>query len=1007
MTVSQTDPSDDVTYLRSQVDRATDPHNRRRALISLASVLLRKRAHHRSIAELEELIRVGAEIITLTPTHYRDRIGQVTRWAENIRLRSVTRMDATELDRAIATLSPELTRERPDCPPWVHRDVIAAHFELVRCLRERFKLTGDVSDLETGLDTLDRVAGVAPAPEMIQCHELRAGLLRFRFRTNGLVADLDQAIMAGTSAVAEARRSKPTRVAACLIGVAMSLRTRHDWFTATDTGDGNGADDLVTAQSCVTEARNALGPGTQLPAFGMGVAASIHRRSAAREIANGRGTDARDMIDEAIRLHELALASRSLGKGNHPWALTELAECYMARYRLSKLDEDLGHAARCARRAWKSRSAQQSVGTLDTATVLVGILTELATRGLTVTAADHAGPGADLPAEIGACLRQANDVLDNLLASAWVGDDDVHQTIAKRYQTLRNQLIDWHVRRATEARDDGDASSAASHATEAHRAIERAKQRQQVAHMDAGTLRPDPSVATDVQELRHINARIEAIMVGAGDADASGTATHTLVGRAGRGRVPQTRVPPDTSIPALPQLFATRDRLQKRILRSDPVFAQAKGFVPPASLGDVVASVPAGTTVIVLYPLETYTAVIGITVETGQSRVRPRVAKAPLKEPQTAALSRQVFAGSRISAPNLPHVLRVLSSRLMPAFAEVVPGWDRAVGSGPGVLGADTPAEPTHRLVIVPTGHLHRFPLHAMPINPDGQGDATCLNDRFIISYASTTDILPRASRRDATEGGVAAVAPGVGAGRGSNETHIAVAFAQALTARDRGTAVIRTQATHHAVTTGAVLAGKRLGFVATHGRSGRETKAAILLHSGEEADPSGRWLTASDIVANLRLEDVDHLQLIACETHADNPESGDILQGLLPAIMVRGARSVGGTLWEVHEVAAVCVGWWLSRMFHDGETDKALALHRAVRRLRASTCGELRETLIEIRQSLSNVPDADARAIAAVDARIASVGIHDMGVRACKYPDRWAPYVLHGAPLMWNAPGT
>jgi hypothetical protein len=72
MTVSQTDPSDGVTHLRSQVDRATDPRDRRRALVSLASVLLRKRAHHRSIAELEELIRVAAEIITLTPGHYRN-----------------------------------------------------------------------------------------------------------------------------------------------------------------------------------------------------------------------------------------------------------------------------------------------------------------------------------------------------------------------------------------------------------------------------------------------------------------------------------------------------------------------------------------------------------------------------------------------------------------------------------------------------------------------------------------------------------------------------------------------------------------------------------------------------------------------------------------------------------------------------------------------------------------------------------------------------------------------
>ena len=1008
MTVSQTDPSDDVTHLRSQVDRATDPRDRRRALIRLASVLRRRRAHLRTPAYLDELVKVGAEIISLTPGHYRDRIGHVTGWAENIRLRSVTKMDATELGRAIGMLAPELTRERPDCPTWVHTHVIAAHFELVQCLRERFKLTGDVNDLETGLDTLDRAARIAPAPEMRQCHELRAGLLRFRFRTHGRVADLDEAILAGMGAVAEARRSKPTWVAGCLLGVAMSLRIRHDWGIGTATGTIREEDDLDTAQSCVTEARNALGPGTELPAFGMGVAASIQRRRAAREVANGRGTDARDMIDEAIRLHELALASHSLGKGNHPWALTELAGCYLAKYRLDQLDEDLGHAAHCARRAWKARSAQQSVGTLDTATVLVDILTELADQRLPVIAADQTGTGADLHAEIGACLKQANDVLDNLLASAWVGDHDVHQNIANRYQTLRNQLIDWHVRRATEAQEAGDASLAASHATEAHRAIERAKQRQQVAHMDAGTLRPDPLVATDVQELRRVNARIEVMMVGAGDTDASGTATDTLGGRAGKGRNPRTSRAFQSS-QALERLLADRDQLQKRIMRSDPVFAQAKGFVQPANVDDIVASVPTGTTIVVFYPLETYTAVIGITVETGQSRVRPRVAKAPLKEPQTAALSRQVFANSSISAPKLPHVLRVLSSRLMPAFAEVVPGWDRVVGSGPGVLGADTPAEPTHRLVIVPTGHLHRFPLHAMPINPDSQRGAVdvCLNDRFVISYASTTDILPRANRRVASADGVATVAPGVGTGTDGSETHIAVAFAQALAARNRGTAVIRNKATHQAVTTGSVLAGKRLGFVATHGRPGRETKAGILLHSGEVADTSGQWLVASDIVANLRLEDVDHLQLIACKTHADNPEPGDLLQGLLPAIMVRGARSVGGTLWEVQEVPAVCVGWWLAGMLLGGETDKALALHRAVRRLRASACGELRETLIEIRQSLTDAPDVDARGLAAVDATIASISIRDMGVRACQEPDRWAPYVLHGAPLMCNAAGT
>ena len=1006
MTVPETTPPDEVPYLRSRAESAIGFYDQRRALITLASALRRKRAHHRSTAELDELVRVGDEIITRTRGHYPDRIGHVIYWAENIRLRSVTKMDATELGRAIDMLATELTRERPDCPPWMDAKVIEAHFELAQCHRERFKLTGDVKDLETGLDILDRAARIAPATGMRQCNELRAMLLRFKFRTHGRVIDLDEAILAGMDAVAEARRSKPTGVARCLLGVAMSLRIRHDWVNGPATGPMREEDDLVTAQSCVTEARNALGPGTELSAFGMGVAASIHRRSAAREIAAGRDGDASAKIDEAICLHRRALESSSLGKGNHPWSLTELAECYLARFQLSQLDDDLRSAAHFATRAWNARSGQKSVGTLDTAMILVDILKRLGDQRLVGIAAVHTETGTHLHTKIDECLRQANDVLDDLLASAWVADDDFHQNIANRYQTLRNQLIDWDVHLATQAQEAGDTSSAASHATNAHRAIERAKQRQQVAHMDAGTLRPDPLVATEVQELRHINARIEAIMVGAGDPDA--TDTGTLGGKSDTGTVPSSGQPSEKG-PALPELLATRDRLQRRIFQSDPIFAQAKGFVQPANVDDIVASVPTGTTIVVLYPLETYTAVIGITGETGQSPVRPRVAKAQLTEKQVTILTDRVFASSSISEPSLSDALRVFANRLMPAFAKVVPGWDRAVGGGPGVLVSDTPAEPTHRLVIVPTGHLHRFPLHAMPATPGSQREAgaVCLIDRFVISYASNTDILPRANRRVATTDGVATVAPGVGTGTESHETHTAVAFAQALAARNRGTAVVRNQATHQAVTTGSVLAGNRLGFVASHGRAGRTTKAGILLHSGEATDTDGKWLVASDIVANLRLDDVDHLQLIACETHANNPEPGDILQGLLPAIMVRGARSVGGTLWEVQEVPAVCVGWWLAGMLLGGETDKALALHRVVQRLRASTCGELRETLIEIRQSLTDAPDADARGLAAVDAKIASISIHDLGVRACQQPDRWAPYVLHGAPLMWNAPGT
>ena len=102
----------------------------------------------------------------------------------------------------------------------------------------------------------------------------------------------------------------------------------------------------------------------------------------------------------------------------------------------------------------------------------------------------------------------------------------------------------------------------------------------------------------------------------------------------------------------------------------------------------------------------------------------------------------------------MDQVLGHVAAEFLPAMAQVVPGWARAT-SGPEH--DDAPG-----LVLVPTGPLHRMPLHALPLGPrTGAGvDRERLIDRFVVSYATTVDVLPRVSGRGAAQNGIAVLAP-------------------------------------------------------------------------------------------------------------------------------------------------------------------------------------------------------------------------------------------------------
>lgn len=161
--------------------------------------------------------------------------------------------------------------------------------------------------------------------------------------------------------------------------------------------------------------------------------------------------------------------------------------------------------------------------------------------------------------------------------------------------------------------------------------------------------------------------------------------------------------------------------------------------------------------------------------------------------------------------------------------------------------------------------------------------------------------------------------------------------------------------------------------------------------------------MTAAELLARLDLGGVDHLQLLACSTHADDPAPGDHLSGLLTALLIRGTRSVGGTLWPVDEVAAVRVGWHMGNALVGGETNKADALCHATRWLRTATPSAVAEVLIDLGTSLTDLlPDTDPahEAVQALAARFAALDGRD-GTRPFADLAHWAPYVIHGAPLL------
>jgi CHAT domain-containing protein len=1021
------------------LDRAPLPVRRQAARDRIVAARLRV-ARTGDSCDYKALVALCTARLRITPGYYRDRHQAVVTLVNVLQDRHVSTGDIEPL-RQVAVAYDDEARQILSHRRWFDDALARAatwRLRAVRARRALFRIGGNVGDLDRALADATTVITETETTSRVrrEAMDLKASILRQRFRARGDRTDLDVAVDLGRELLDAARRAAALRdIAWSLGGLGQSLAIRAEAFGS------KRVDDHAEALACFREAVGAQPPSDVWAASRLASLAGQLRLQADDVVRAGVATPtgvatrtgidphvgarAVAILDEAIATHHLAARGATAANartGHVPWATTDLAQAYLDRHAITGDATDLQHVVRVALGAWDARRGQVGLGVLDTALVVchairriagptdrVGIVTALASTG--------ASGGVPLAQHYVDVLDRANTVMDGVLGAEWVGEGATERHVSNTYRQLREWLIEWHADAACHARRRGHKRDARTHGYHTLEAVERAKQRRMVAHLDVGALRPAPDAAELLARLTVVTAQREALLSHARDGDAGTSLGRTAATNGARIAGWQSeeaeRASNDTRLAELGREIGD---LHAEIARTDPAYAAARGFVRPSDARAVVDHLPRGTCVVTLYPLDEAVVVVGITAGRRGRDPRVRVAAAPLARSDLDTWQQRIFGSGRQTHwwYGIDGVLKTLSRRLVPALCQVVPGWEGAVAAtDPARVGA---RQRLPRLVLIPTGALHRFPLHAIPLDPaDDTRDQRCLIDCFVTTYATTADLLPRVIGRGASPDGVAAVAPGLAETPGSRVPHATVALAQATATAVRRTGVtgedgarvmvcVREGATRRAVIEDGALRNRRLAMVATHGRAGEAgaREAGLLLHDGTDGSARGAWLVAAEILAALPLDGVEHLHLLACDTHAESPAPGDHLAGLMATLLLRGARSVGATLWTVNEVPAICVAWWFARQMLRGRRDKAAAFRGALLRLRDATCVEVGEALAEILRAVADRPDADRVSIA--DLREAVQKIDDLSAfeRVTKpfaRTDAWGAFVFHGAP--------
>jgi len=437
------------------------------------------------------------------------------------------------------------------------------------------------------------------------------------------------------------------------------------------------------------------------------------------------------------------------------------------------------------------------------------------------------------------------------------------------------------------------------------------------------------------------------------------------------------------------------------LARSDPNYASVRGFALPRPISDIVDALPLNGALVYFYPLDEYLLIFVLQRNESDQTPQLDVAQAPFTRATLNKLVEDLYPDRERSPdqgqqPASCGILEGLLYRLAEALAPVLHL----------LLPVGNPTDPP-TLVFVPTGPLHRIPLHALPwpkpagIEPEKSNP---LLDGYAVSYVTTADVLVLAQAKEAVAEGTVALAPGLAERDGGTEP--AGTLAAASRVAGPASAYLREKANVDTLFDGSVTAHRQWVLLATHGRAGgrEHARAGLLFHdreqnkghdNGQNRDQqTGVWVPAAELLVRLHLDGVEHVGLAACSTHAEDAAPGDQLAGLLRALLYRGARSVQATLWPVRDDAAALVSVWTWEAVAAGERNKARALRAAVTRLRQCTGAEAEAAL---RGLAAYLPAGDG-------ARGVLEGWADE-VKKNSYPYEdpviWAAFVLHGAPLL------
>lgn len=917
-------------------------------------------------ADLDQALAYGAEVLLRTSLDSPN----LPRWLGNHANRLAERYTLLgapqDLDGAISLQEQALALVTPGSSERArHLHGLACH------IASRFHLSGNPADLDRALAMQVEAVGLCPpgSPDRAYRLDNLAFYLTTRHSLRGDPADLDRAVSLAEEALALTPNEGIDR-ARYLGNLGFYLWERYQLHS--DEADFHRGLTVQKQALVVTPTDN---PDRAIRLHGYGWFLS----------AKGKFSSDIDDVDLAISHAEEALAITPADSPARGDRLNSLANHLVDRYALRGDHTDLERALSLARDALTASAHHSGLARINHAWTLASILRKQAT--LPGSLSSHA--------EQASVLEDALTTLNHILARTSLADEPASRTLATRYAHLHVWLIDALACIASDAMAEGN-ETLDKIVAHIYLAISRAKGRRLAASLEVGALAKSED-ESQANELASISSRLDQL-----EGRLLNNEAHHALGVDERTRLHAER---HALLIEFNHAFTT---VQAR----DPRWATAKGFIPPPSPAQLLDALPFTTATLILFPLDTRTVAISIRCSDATDHSStPNLSFATLPWPG-ATISQWVdatFPSHRDGFPDpfvLDKVLNRIGKDLAPVLDALLPRCHNCSTQG---------------LVIVPTGPLHRLPLHAIPW-PDHTGDASPeagsarLSDGVCVTYAVTPDVIVLADRRNlvpqlqiglpseaSNSASAVAFAPGLAEREGSRPCDLAVALALAThnsaLLRDALTDPphsihIRADASRSTLIDRSALAGHGSALVATHGRAGG-ARSGLLLHP-DPPNPTntGSWISASDLLAQLPLDGTGHLQLLACSTHADPSSPGDDFTGLLATFLIRGARSVGATLWPVSELAAVLIGWKLAEGLRSG-TAPSLALSRATAYLQHATAKEIIGTLRTIR---SLVPQNEP-ANAAIDREILAL-LPLPAYPPFAHPAWWAPFVLHGLPV-------